>query len=790
MSLDRKSPALWQSPALTGACALLLALTASAQSVPPDHAKQMAAGLELFKSSVRQLLKEHCLECHGGSSKVKSDFDLATREGLLKGGAEGKAIVVGNASQSRLVKLVSHAAEPHMPSKKPRLPDDAIRQISQWIDLGAPYDQPLIANAKVVKDRSVVTEADKQFWSFQPLKPVEPPSLKSLKNRSWARTPVDRFILAELEKKRLTPNPPLDRRKLIRRVYFDLIGLPPTPEEVDAFVGDKSPRAYEELIDRLLASSHYGERWGRHWLDLARYGESHGYEQDYDRPFAYHYRDFVIRALNDDLPYDKFVQWQIAGDELAPDNPQAWFATGFLGAGTHATQITANQAEKERYDELDDKISTIGTAMLGLTIGCARCHDHKFDPITAKDYYALISTFTTTVRSDHDVDLDPARTRRLMAEFNARHQPLVEALDRFEKEQLPARVEHWLKSNPSLPQPEWLVLELEGFRASGGYYGINSSKRLDDGSWLVSITAGSPDRINFTVKTTLTNLAALRFEALPHKSLPNHGPGWSKDGGFQLTGLTVTARPLKGGGQPQVLAFTKKRSLTEAKGVEAKLPWSSGGKSGGEQVAVYELEKPAGLAEGAELAFTLSFDSNFDRNLIGRLRVSASASTSTALKTPAHVFAKDYETALATLGGDTDKWKKEQREALARVHRAMDADWLKLKAAILDHERQEPRPQLVKAMVCSEGLPAIRLHTQGPDFYERTYLLRRGDLAQKQGEASQSFLQVLMRTSEKEKHWQRAGPAGATNAPLRSTMAHWITDVDHGAGHLLARVMV
>ncbi len=202
------------------------------------------------------------------------------------------------------------------------------------------------------------------------------------------------------------------------------------------------------MVDRLLASPHYGERWGRHWLDLARFAESHGYEQDYDRPYAYHYRDFVIKALNQDMPYNQFVQWQLAGDEIAPDNPLALMATGFLGAGTHATQITKNQVEKERYDELDDMTATTGVAMLGLTVGCARCHNHKYDPIPNQDYYRLLSTFTTTVRSDMDVDIDPAGYKQAKAKFDAEHAPLAAELPRYEREQLPQN----LKRGSKCPQ--------------------------------------------------------------------------------------------------------------------------------------------------------------------------------------------------------------------------------------------------------------------------------------------------------------------------------------------------
>ncbi|HMF15218.1 MAG TPA: DUF1549 domain-containing protein, partial [Gemmataceae bacterium] len=365
--------------AFATACIVWLATIGSApaqQPLPADHAEKMARGRDLFAKHVRQVLIDQCLKCHGGE-KTRSGFDLSSRESLLKGGDNGLAIVPGNSKDSRLVKLVTHSEEPHMPSKGAKLSDPQIGNIVAWIDLGAPYDKPLIEKTAAKKPMKI-TDEDRQFWSFRPLQKVEPPRVK---NDGWCKTTLDRFILAKQEAKGISGNPAVDKRTLLRRAYFDLVGLPPTPQETAQFLNDTEPNAYERLIDRLLDNPHYGERWARHWLDLARFAESHGYEQDYDRPTAYHYRDFVIKALNADLPFDKFVKWQIAGDEMEPDNPLALMATGFLAAGTHSTQITANQVEKERYDELDDMSRTVGTAMLGLTVGCARCHDHKYDPI-------------------------------------------------------------------------------------------------------------------------------------------------------------------------------------------------------------------------------------------------------------------------------------------------------------------------------------------------------------------------------------------------------------------------
>jgi mono/diheme cytochrome c family protein len=478
------------------------------------------AALTLFTDHVRPILVQECLKCHGGE-KIKGEFDLTTRESLLHPGQDGPVVVPGHSRDSRLMKLIRHEEDPNMPEKRDQLSLEAINSIARWIDGGAPYDKPLVAKNVVARGHPTVTAEDRKFWSFTALKNSNTPAVK---NFDWCRTPVDHFILRSLEDKSIAPNPIAEKRKLIRRATFDLTGLPPTPAEVEAFLADAGKDAYETLIDRLLASPRYGERWARHWLDVARFAESHGYEQDYDRPYAYVYRDFCIRAFNSDLPYDTFVKWQLAGDEIEPKNRDALAATGFLAAGTHATQITANQAEKERYDELDDIANTTGTAFLGLTIGCARCHDHKFDPIPTQDYYRFIATFTTTVRA---VVLDDPK-------------------------------------RGFIPQP--------------------------------------------------------------------------------------TTRP--------------------------------------------------------------------------------------------------------------------------------------------DGHYPATNPSTPYMMISSEGIPAIRCHTQGPDFYPKTYFCKRGDVNQKEAEVSPGFLTVLESSPDAEKHWQLSSPPDAKTSYRRWSMANWITDTHHGAGQLLARVIV
>jgi cytochrome c553 len=390
----------WNAIVVLVACAVFAA-PARAQmpaAVPPDHAAKMKAGLDLFKKEVRSILLKNCVDCHGGK-RTKGGLDLTDRKPLFASGTVG-----ADARASTFFLSLTHEREPHMPHKAAKLPAKDIAAIGKWIDLGAPFDAPLVERPAKAGSREEITADDRNFWSFRPLQSVEPPAVK---NGAWVRTPVDRFILSALEAKGLRPNRIADKQTLIRRVTFDLIGLPPTPAEIDAFVADADPNAYEKVIDRLLASPHYGERWARHWMDVARFGESHGYEQDYDRPHAYTYRDFLIKAFNADLPYDAFVKWQIAGDEFAPNDPLALTATGFLGGGAFPTQITEVEFESARYDELDDMTATTGVAFLGLSVGCARCHDHKYDPFPSSDYYRIAAAFTSTIRSEIDVTLEP-----------------------------------------------------------------------------------------------------------------------------------------------------------------------------------------------------------------------------------------------------------------------------------------------------------------------------------------------------------------------------------------------
>jgi cytochrome c553 len=367
-----------------------------------------------------RVLETRCVECHDRAQQ-KGGLDLTTREALLRGGETGPALAPGDPARSLLWQVVAREKKPFMPHKKDKLPEAEIRAIADWIRSGASYARPLKAPAKAGPKVFAVTEADRNHWAFRPLAPIEPPGA--------AGHPVDRFVRARLGG--LAPSPPASREALLRRATFDLIGLPPAPAEIDAFAGDPAPDAWERAIDRLLASPHYGERWGRHWLDLARYAESNGFEHDLVWTHAWRYRDYVIRSFNADKPFDRFLREQVAGDELWPGEPEALVATGFNLLGPDMDD-SSDQLQR-RHNTLNDMTDTTAAVFLGLTLGCARCHDHKFEPLSQKDYYRL-QAFYMPAAFRRDAPVPTAREResfeKEMEEYN--RQPQIREISAIE----------------------------------------------------------------------------------------------------------------------------------------------------------------------------------------------------------------------------------------------------------------------------------------------------------------------------------------------------------------------
>jgi hypothetical protein len=409
-------------------------------------ARPDAVAVEFFEKKVRPVLTEHCFACHGGAKK-KGGLRLDSRAALLTGGDSGPAVVPGKPDDSRLIRAVNHADdELKMPPKK-KLAAEQIAALTTWVKMGAPW--PGGSDVRPVSSKGYqITAKDRAFWAFRPVKETVPPAVK---DKTWAKSPIDFFVLAKLEEKGLRPAPAADKRTLIRRATFDLIGLPPTPKEVEAFLKDESPDAFAKVVDRLLASPAYGERWARHWLDVARYGEDQAHTfQARKYPDGFRYRDWVVKAFNDDKPYDRFVMEQIAGDLLDDgDRVERLEALGFFAIGPA-------YYGKAPADELDDRIDTMTRGFLGLTVACARCHDHKFDPIPTTDYYSLAGVFASTAYKEYvltpkgEIDdtakPEPADKKKDPKAPKAPRKPVIHSLTEGAK---PANLRVYIRGNPA-----------------------------------------------------------------------------------------------------------------------------------------------------------------------------------------------------------------------------------------------------------------------------------------------------------------------------------------------------
>lgn len=372
-----------------GAVLAALILETVLISVPESRADsfshQTGEAHQIFQTQVQPLLQARCFPCHGGEMKINSGLNLTTREGLLKGGNRGPAVRLDIPQESLLLQAVRHKG-PQMPPQG-KLSQEQIDLLTRWLTLGFPYTGSSTTTATRPPGLAV-DDLARQFWAF---KPVRRPDVPKVTDASWLRNPLDAFVLARLEQAGLGPAPPASKTALLRRVHYAVTGLPPTPDEVEAFVADPAPDAYEKVVDRLIASRHYGEHWARHWMDLVRYGETNSFERDAVKPFIWRYRDYVVSAFNEDKPYDRFVREQLAGDELDAVTPEAITATGYYLLGPWKDEPP--DVTQAYYDELDDVIATTTQTFLGLTLHCSRCHDHKTDPFPQTDYYRFLAFF-------------------------------------------------------------------------------------------------------------------------------------------------------------------------------------------------------------------------------------------------------------------------------------------------------------------------------------------------------------------------------------------------------------
>ncbi len=762
----------------------IIAVLLVATALPAFAQSPNEEELKFFEQKIRPVLVQHCYSCHSvqarDAKKLKGKLFLDSAEGVLDGGESGAVIVKGKSAESLLIKALKHDGLEMPPTGK--LSAEIVADFSKWIDLGAP--DPRKGDSPVRPKREISLEEGRKWWSFQPLKSVEPPAVAE---GTSAASSIDRFVVAAQQSHGLKPNGPTTKEKLIRRAYFDLIGLPPTPEQIAVFVADVSPQAFEKVVDGLLSSQHYGEKWSRHWLDAARFAESGGYEFDGFRPGAFHYRDWVIRSLNSDLPYDQFVRLQLAGDVLQPDDIQGAAASGFLVAGPYPGQITTKTVERIRYDQLDDMLMTIGGSMLGLTLGCARCHEHKYDPIPHQDYYALAASFAKTSHGSRTLDLDPAATQQAVEKHQADHEPLVAVLRTFAANELPKRFETWRAAELAKQSdaPRWQVLEpvsLEAERSwlkemPGGIVAhdglLNPGLKIRQRGQRRSV--GNEEQYRISLHTHQKNVTSLRFDAFADKSLPQRGPGLNGDGSFQLVELKVTAQPLDPMAKeaplelklkPVFAAFEDKdQPLSNALDGKPATAWVVRETAKKDNAAVFELETPlAGFVSGTEIVFDMKF-----RDLgIGRLRFALSTEPNPA--TWAGDFLPQHLGEVrAILAANGNKLPDALREPMTRWFALFDAETAKVFHTVRDHAAAAPRPNLSEVYTTVAG---------GQDVF----FLRRGEVDNKQGKSEPGFMQVL---------WRGDAPAKAQpEIDPRVALGDWMTNVDRGAGPLLARVIV
>lgn len=748
--------------------ALLSLLSASVTARAAD-ASLTPEQTTFFEQRIRPALAEHCEQCHSVAAqqngKLKGSLFLDTKAGVLKGGDTGPSLIPAKPDDSLLIKAVRWTdSDTAMPPKK-KLPDQTIEDLVKWVAMGAP--DPRTGSAGQAK-REINIEEGRRHWAFLPL---SAPKIPTVQNTAWPKNDIDRFLLAKQEERKIKPAPQAAPAQLLRRIHLDLIGLPPTPDEIAAFEKDPSPAHYAQIVDRLLERPQYGERWGRHWLDIVRFAESGGYEFDGFRPGAYFYRDWVIKALNANMPYNEFVQRQFAGDVMGGDPIEGAAATGFLVAGPYPGQITAKTKERIRYDQLDDMLSTAGGAMLGLTIGCVRCHDHKYDPITQADYYSLAASLARTEHGEVKVEKPNVDVEKKKADYAVHSASLLSLQDAFAKTHLEAALQN-AAAKPSEPAP-WQSLEA---------FGVSAQTAFLEATPLGVITytgnKAKDDIYTLKFRTLQKDLRSLRLDAFADPKLPSKGPGLSDNGNFALSDVKVTARPLnpasKEKPKPLVLkAFAatheqKNYPLANAVDNNPGSGWAIDPQRGKDHAAIFTIDGSAPAFDGGtEFEVSLRFTGYFG---LGRFRIAFSQANETPALTAAVTPQDHAELEIAKLLDATKRNLPILRNSLIRWLSASHPDAAKIAKAEFDLQKHQPRPEFVNVYSTKTG---------GADVF----FLRRGEVDNKAGKADTGFIQVLSRA-------ERSRWVESEKTHPRIALGKWMTDEKEGAGALLARVMV
>jgi hypothetical protein len=700
----------------------------------------IAAGAEPaphFDRDVQPLIAR-CVSCHG-PGKARGGLRLDSREGATAVlDSENRAIVAGKPEESELLRRVADPGEGRMPPKGEMLTAAQVDVLRHWIAAGADWPK---------------------HWAYRALDRPPPPDIPETL-RTWARNPIDAFVLEKQREHKLTPGPEVDKRTLLRRLTFDLTGLPPTPAELDRFLADQSTDAYEKVVHRLLASPQYGERQARHWMDLVHFAETHGHDQDRPRDHAWRYREYLIGAFNQDRPYGRFVQEQVAGDVLFPNDPQALIATGFLAAGpwdeSSLKDIREDSIDREigRYLDRDDIVTSVISTFASTTVGCARCHNHKFDPITQADYYALQSVFAGIEKGDHRFDVDPA--------IAVRRQQLTEQRARLRSGDKPAEsvlldealqneVAAWEKHVES----SWQALAPVEVKSEEG---ATLTPQADNS---VVSEGKRPEKDTYTIvlRPDMKTITALRLEALTDANLPHQGPGRNDNGNFHLNEVSITVAPLSEpmAGKKVVLASASadfdQQGWTAAHAIDGNpaTAWGIYPQVGKPHAIAFTFKEPL-AASGVTLTVRLK-QSHGSGHLMGRFRLSASSATQPWKINP---LPTDLSSILAI--APTERTPR-QRADLAACYLGEK----------LDRELAALPP--LQLVYCGTSTPATDAPGSPPRPIRPVRILKRGDVGSPEALATPGTLAFLDGLPSRFEL-----PEASGEGARRAALARWLTD--------------
>ena len=726
------------------AIAMTTPLLRSADELPPAAARKID-----FTLDVQPLFAKNCLSCHG-DEKQEAGFRLDQTDAALLGGDSGKAITPGDSAQSRLIHYVA-ATDPDkvMPPEGSRLTTIEIGILRAWIDQGAMWPD---GNSKDKRKTA--------HWAYQPLRHSAPPHVSG---QDWVVNPIDQFVLAKLEGHGLTPSPEAERTTLIRRLSLDLIGLLPSIAEVDAFVSDPTPQSYENVVDRLLDSRHFGERWGRHWLDMARYADSDGYEKDNPRPDAYRWRDWVIDSINSDMPFDQFTIEQLAGDLLPNATTMQRLATAFHRQTLTNTEGGADQ-EQFRVEACFDRTETTGAVWLGLTVGCARCHSHKYDAISQREYYQLFAFYNNGDEQNLVVPKSDAEIKQFQQSLALHAVAMAAAqgalrdaqkgvgpqLARWEEE-IQRQITH-VKDNALQREP----LVDSQVTSDGGVV----FSQLSDGSFLAG--GDNPDSVTYTISgKTVGGFDTLRLDVLADKALPAKGPGRTKQGNFVLSEITLETSETEDFDHPQPVPFDTAKAdheqadrpwlAKDAIDGKEKTGWAIGSKYGKDHWAEFHLKEPVANTKQLFVRIRLS-QAHGKQHSIGRFKVSLQ-SGSAGPDLPKNI-AKILNIA-------ADNRNAVQRQELLDHFSGFEPTTKSLSEKLLALQKKEPaKPELT--------VRVIGQRTKDP---RKTFVLRRGEFLEPVAdvEVRPSGLGTLTQLSERN-----AGEVGD-----RLDLAQWLVSMEN-----------